>query len=109
MQETVWNIAITEDKKSINLTGVFSDKAINFTNEPSVWHSFVKSSFEDDDDIQLVTNRFDRNTDSTVSGGNFVYSFSFIKNWSIQSYSPTYVHASLTNIGTLSAPESSYL
>ena len=37
--------------------------------------SFVKNSFVDDGDVQLVTNRFDRNTDCTVSGGNFVYSF----------------------------------
>ena len=37
--------------------------------------SFVKNSFVDDGDVQLVTNRFDRNTDCAVSGGNFVYSF----------------------------------
>ena len=42
-------------------------------------------------------NRSDRNTYCTVSGGNFVYSFSFLKNWSIQSYSVTYACASLTS------------
>ena len=53
-----------------------------------MWRSFVKNYFEDDgDDIQLVTNRFDWNTYCTVSGGSFVYSFSFLRNWSIQSYS----------------------
>ena len=43
--------------------------------------SFVKNTFvDDDDDIQFVTSRFDRNTYCTVSGGKFVYSFSFLKN-----------------------------
>ena len=37
--------------------------------------SFVKNFFVDDGDVQLVSNRFDRNTDCTVSGGNFAYSF----------------------------------
>ena len=41
--------------------------------------SFVKNTFVDDGDIQLVTNRFDRNTYCTVSGGSFVYSFRFLK------------------------------
>ena len=41
--------------------------------------SFVKNTFVDDGDIELVTNRFDRNTYCTVSGGSFVYSFRFKK------------------------------
>ena len=40
--------------------------------------------------IQLLTNRFDRNTYCTVSGGNFVQSLSFLKSKSVQSYSATY-------------------
>ena len=67
---------------------VFSDKAIDFTDEPSMWRSFVKNTFVDGD-VQLVTNRFDRNTYCTISWGNFVHSFSFSKNLSIQFYSPT--------------------
>ena len=42
-----------------------------------MWRSFVKATFVDDGDIELVTNRIDRNTYCPVSGGNFVYSFSF--------------------------------
>ena len=45
--------------------------------------SFVKHTFVDDGGIHLVTNRFDRNSYCTVSGGNFVYSFSFLRSWSI--------------------------
>ena len=71
---------------------IYQDKVIDFTNEPSMWHSFVKN----DSDIQLVTNRFDRNTYCTVSKGNFVYIFSFLRNSSIQSYSATYTCNSLT-------------
>ena len=40
--------------------------------------------------IQLLTDRFDRNTYCTVSGGNFVHSFSFLKSKSVHSYSATY-------------------
>ena len=62
-----------------------------------MWRSFVENTFVDDGDTQLVTNRFDRNTYCTVSGGSFVYSFSFLKNWSMQSYSATYDYAPLTS------------
>ena len=54
------------------IPGVFSDIFRYITNEPSVWHSFVKNALVDDGDIQLATNRFDRNTYCTVSGGNSV-------------------------------------
>ena len=74
-------------KKPISLTGVFSGKVISFTNEPSMWRPFAKNYFVDDGNIQLDTNRFDKNTYCTVSGGNLVYSFSFLRNWSIQLYS----------------------
>ena len=37
-----------------------------------MWRSIVKNTFVDDGDIQLVTNRFDRNTYCTASGGNFM-------------------------------------
>ena len=67
------------EKEAISLTGVFSGKAIDFTNEPSMWRSFVKNYFVDDGDTQLVTNRFDMNTYCAVSRGNFVYSFSFLR------------------------------
>ena len=30
-------------------------------------------------DMQLVTNRFDKNAYCTVSGGNFLYSFRFLR------------------------------
>ena len=50
---------------------VFSDKVINFAKEASMWRFFAINTFLDDGDIQLVTNRFDRNY-CTVSGGNFV-------------------------------------
>ena len=56
-----------------------------------------KNTLVNDVDIQLLTNRFDRNTYCTVSGGNFVYSFSFLRNQSIQPYSATYTFASLTS------------
>ena len=59
------------------MPGVFSDKTIDFTDEPSMWRSFVKNIFVDDSDIQLVTNRIDKNTYCTVSGGNFVSSSVF--------------------------------
>ena len=68
---------------------------MDFANESSTWSSFVENTFVDDADVQLVTNRIDRNTYCTVSGGNFVHSFSFLKNWSIQSYSATYDGVSL--------------
>ena len=44
-----------------------------------MWRSFVKNSFVGDGDIQLVTNRFDRNIYCTASGGDFMHSFSFCK------------------------------
>ena len=50
MQERVSNIAIIEGKKLINLIGVFSDKVIDLTNEPSMWHSFDDDDDDDDDD-----------------------------------------------------------
>ena len=74
------------------MSDIYQDKVIDFTNEPSMSHSFVKN----DSDIQIVTNRFDRNTYCTVSKGNFVCIFSFLRNSSIQSYSATYTCASLT-------------
>ena len=76
---------------------VFSDKVIDFSNEPSMWRFFVKNTFVDDSDIQLATNRFNRNIFCTASGGNFMYSFSLLRNWRIQSYSATYACASLTS------------
>ena len=39
-----------------------------------------KNTFVDDGDIQQVTDRFDRDTYCTVSGGTFVYYFSSLKN-----------------------------
>ena len=42
-----------------------------------MWRSIVKNTFVDDGVIQLVTNRLDRNTNCTVSGGNFVFSLVF--------------------------------
>ena len=45
----------------------------------------------------LFTNRFNRNTYCTGSGGNFVHSFSILRNRSIQSYSATYACVSLTS------------
>ena len=45
----------------------------------------------------LFTNRFNRNTYCTGSGGNFVYSFSILRNRSIQSYSAIYACVSLTS------------
>ena len=70
------------DRRS--LTGVFSDKVIDFTDESSMWCSFVKNSFVEEADIQLVTNRSDRNTYCIVSESNFVYNFGFLTNWRIQ-------------------------
>ena len=78
--QAVSNIAITEKKEKQRVwhaPGVFSDKVIDFTNEPSKWCSFVKNIVVDDGDIQLVTNSFDSNTYCTVSDGTFVYTFSF--------------------------------
>ena len=66
------------------MPGVFSDKIIDFTNEPSMWRFFVKNTFVNDNDMQLVTDIFDRNTYCTVSGGKFVHGFSFLRNWSMQ-------------------------
>ena len=90
-------ILLSLRKKKNNKCDIYQDKVIDFTNQPSIWRSFVKNIFVDDDDIQLLTNRFDRNTNCAVSKGNFVYSFSFLRNWSIQSYSITYTYASLTS------------
>ena len=59
--------------------------------------SFVNNIFVDDGDIQLATDRLDRNTYCTVSGGNFMYSFSFLRHLSIQFYSATCACASLTS------------
>ena len=58
-----------------------------------MWRSFLKNTFVDDGDIQQITNRFDRNIYYNVCGGNFVYSFSFLRNWKIQSCSATYAYA----------------
>ena len=60
-----------------------------------MWRSFVKITFVDDGDIQPIPNRLDKNSYCTVPGGNFVDSFSFLRNWSIQSYSATYACALL--------------
>ena len=57
----------------------------------------LKNTFVDDGVMQLVANRLDRNTYCTVSVGNFVYGFSFLRNWKIQSYSATYIYASFTS------------
>ena len=85
-----------EKRKTISLK-YFQINLLVSPSEPSMWRYFVRNIFvDDDDDIQLVKKRFDTNTYCTVSGGNFVYSFSFLKNWTIQSYSATYDCASLT-------------
>ena len=59
-------------KKKKKKSDIYQDKNIHFTIEPSMICSFVRNIFVDDDDIQLVTKRFDRNTYYTVSGGNFM-------------------------------------
>ena len=59
------------------MQGIFSDIVIDFTDEQSMWRSFVKNTFVDDGDIQLVTNKFGRSTYCSVSGGNFVSSLVF--------------------------------
>ena len=46
--------------KKNNVAQVFSDKFIDFTNVQS--GDFVQNTFVDDDLIQLLRNRFDRNT-----------------------------------------------
>ena len=56
---------------------VFSERVIDFTNEPTMWNSFLKNTFEDDGGIRLVTYRLKTNTYFTACGGNFVRSFSF--------------------------------
>ena len=61
--------------KKNNVAQVFSDKVIDFTNEQS--GDFVKNTFVDDGLIQLLRNRFDRDTYWTDSGGNFVKSLVF--------------------------------
>ena len=59
-------LLLLREKKS-NKCEIYQDKVTHFTNEPSMWRSFVKGTFVDDGDIQLVTNRFDRNTYCTVT------------------------------------------
>ena len=59
-------ILLSLREKKNNKCEIYQDKVIYFTNEPSMWRSFVKTTFVDDGDIQLVTNRFDRNTYCTV-------------------------------------------
>ena len=59
-------ILLSLREKENNKCEIYQDKVIHFTNEPSMWRSFVKNTFVDDGDIQLVTNRFDRNTYCTV-------------------------------------------
>ena len=66
------------------MPGVFSDKVIDFTNEPSMWRFFVKNTFVNDNDMQLFTDIFDRNTYCTVFGGLDSKPFSFLRNWSMQ-------------------------
>ena len=70
-------------KKKNRKSYIYEDKVINFTNEPSMWFSFIKNAFVDDGDIQLITNRFVTNIYCTASGANSVYSFNFLINWSI--------------------------
>ena len=75
-------------KKKNNKSDIYQKYFQIFRYEPSMWRSFVKNTFVNLGDLlQLVTNRFDRNIYCTVSGDNFVYSFRFLRNWSIQSYS----------------------
>ena len=59
-------ILLSLREKENNKCEIYQDKVIHFTNEPSMWRSFVKNTFVDDGDIQLVTNGFDRNTYCTV-------------------------------------------
>ena len=69
-------------KKKISLTkGVLSDKVIDFTNEPSMWRSFLKNAFVNNGDIQPVRyqlNRYDNNTYCNFYGDSFVCRFSFL-------------------------------
>ena len=46
-----YQILLSPGKKVVSLTGVFSDKVIDFTNELSMWRCFVKNSYVDDSDI----------------------------------------------------------
>ena len=46
-----YQILLSPGKKVVGLTGVFSDKVIDFTNELSMWRCFVKNSYVDDSDI----------------------------------------------------------
>ena len=55
---------------------------INFTSETVVQCDVpvVKNTFVDDGDIQKFTKHLVKNTKCIVSGTNFVYSFSFLRN-----------------------------
>ena len=46
----------------------------------NVMFQLSKNTFKDDSKIKTITNKFKRNTRCTVSGTNFVYSLSFLRN-----------------------------
>ena len=73
---------------------MFSDRVNDFTNNQK--NNFVKNTIVDDGGIQVVTKRIDRNTYCTGSGENFAYSFSFLRNSSIQSSQPAITCPKLT-------------
>ena len=73
---------------------MFSDRVNDFTNNQK--NNFVKNTIVDDGGIQVVTNRFDRNTCCSGSGDNFAYSFSFLRNSGIQSSQPAITCSNLT-------------
>ena len=74
-----------EKQQVRHIPGEFSDKIFDFIDKPVVQCHVpvVKNTFLDDVDKQIVTKKVDRNTSCTVSGTNFLYSFRFLKKWSI--------------------------
>ena len=68
------------------MPGTFSDKVVNFTDEPVVQSNvpLVENTFDMNHSLpQTVYSRPNINTERAVSGTNYVHSFSFLRNRSI--------------------------
>ena len=78
------------------MPGTFPDKAINCNNKPEAQFDTIVYN----GDIKIVTKNLIGIFWHTVSGHNFVDSFSFLKNWSIQSHSATFAYSKMASLNS---------
>ena len=82
----LWSLGKKKNNKTNRsyIPGTFSDQIIFVTDETVVQCDVpgLKNNFVGDGNTNDVK-RFDLNSEPTVPGTNFVYSFNFLKNWSL--------------------------